>query len=554
MPAFKDEDAPVIIGNQNAGEVHHTLAHFRNGAKNEYSAMILGCEQDAVDMWHDAKAHGLKYWGKLFMVAPHRFLTRSLFLSLVVPMICEAFDVPEKEAKIWEHGLERKDDAAAPVHWHIAFPHFDKSGKVRRTWGNSHLKCERISRELEVLLDEKIQRGRHQKYSILEIQRTNPEAAEKIKAAHPPQAEPTNRTAKRQVEQAAKARGVDLRAIAKRVRAAFHASEDQKSFEAALGLDLKLEVSDHNRNKLAWVIHDQDGFLDTLGRMVPGIKLETITEKLGEPHARQSIEELEPIEPIDIERGADISEVGQYHNAAGVYESVVAGVHGVEILGQGPDGSREDEIFIAEINAADPALFEALRVRAAALGQTALQWALQYFAEKETSAQNYLDGAKHDLPELGVTLQYRRDQAEILREIAATAHTNWVMDAFDDSVSATRKAELKKKRDDAKDALDEWLRVSQPYEDFYKTKCMDHAAKIVAPKVTIAERWKRVVARCRALIGAAPQVLWMSPQVIFGLGLTADLHAKPGARWFVGPPADEDHDDEPPESPGPKFG
>jgi hypothetical protein len=215
MPAFEDEDAPVIIGNQNAGEVHHTLAHFRNGAKNEYAIMIQGCEQDAIDMWQDAKAHGLKHWGKLFMVAPHRILTRSLFLSLVVPMICEAFDVQEKEAKIWEHGLERKDDAAAPVHWHIAFPHFDKSGKVRRTWGNSHLKCERISRELEVLLDEKIQLGRHQKYSILEIQRTNPEAAEKIKAAHPPDAEPTNRTSKRQVEQAAKARDVDLREIAK---------------------------------------------------------------------------------------------------------------------------------------------------------------------------------------------------------------------------------------------------------------------------------------------------------------------------------------------------
>jgi hypothetical protein len=188
------------------------------------------------------------------------------------------------------------------------------------------------------------------------------------------------------------------------------------------------------------------------------------------------------------------------------------------------------------------------------LGQTALQWALQYFAEKESTADDYLGRAKLDLPKPGKTLRYRRGQAEILREIAATAHTNWVMDAFGDSVSATRKAELKKKRDDAKDVLDAWLEESQPYEDYYKRRCEAHVAKEVAPKITIAERWKRVVARCRALIGAAPQSLWMSPQVLFGLGLSADLNAKPGARWFVGPPVDEDRDDESLDSPGPKFG
>jgi hypothetical protein len=279
----------LIIGSQPATLAHGvnaTLRHMLNGSRNEYVEIVQRQAQDARDIHDDAKARGrpLKNWARCFMVAPHEQITRGVFMTNVLPLIARLYNFSPGEAVIFEHGLRRKNKGAG-VHWHLIVSHVDPLTGQARQWSWDYAINERIARTLEVQFGEKIQLGRHQAAVIRALRRDGEhQIADAIERAHAPEATPKNRTAKRQVEQAAQAKGVDLRDVGERVRAAYDAAGDAEEFRELLARSgLSLVISHRVEGRPAWVIHDSAGFLRSLGGALAGTPLKSIKQKIGEP-------------------------------------------------------------------------------------------------------------------------------------------------------------------------------------------------------------------------------------------------------------------------------
>jgi hypothetical protein len=281
------EQPAVIIGGQNAsmaGGVNAKLMHLLTGARNEYSLVIQGTAQDARDWYADAEAKGrLKYWAHLFMVAPQLNITRHQFMTDVLPLIARLFKFSPDEVIAFEHALKRKHEAGSGVHWHLIVKYVDHTGRAR-DWSWDRVVNERLSRTLEVMFGEKIQKGRHRK-AVLRALRADGEhaVADAIEAAHSSDAEPAARTPAPAIEQMAKKQGVDLREIGKTVRQAYDAANDLQELRDLLARSgLSLAVSYRVEGRPAWVIHNELGFVRSLGGALAGTSLKSIKHKIGD--------------------------------------------------------------------------------------------------------------------------------------------------------------------------------------------------------------------------------------------------------------------------------
>jgi hypothetical protein len=181
------------------------------------------------------------------------------------------------------------------------------------------------------------------------------------------------------------------------------------------------------------------------------------------------------------------------------------------------DGSSPEAVFVAALNRADPERVIGLKVRAERLATSLTTWASQFLAAAEGAASRYLGRAASDaVVEPGVYLEHLRTVRDDLA--AAKARAKWGSVEYDQ----------------AKAAVDEHARFVDVFERAYKEK-VDQRAKVVARKRELALRYLRVVARCRALIDAAPKALWVSIEVIWNRGLREDRDATPGARFLIDP-------------------
>jgi hypothetical protein len=241
-----------------------------------------------------------------FIVAPYQDMSREDFLTYVLPLLAMVFSFQQFRCVIFEH-LKHSEDRAnggSLRHWHICISYVNPlTGKVNSGWRMSHVKCERVSREIEAMgLDGPyILRGRFQLAVTAQLRAEGKHAlADKIDAAHPSDAQPEGRTDPLQIEQPAKAAGIDLRKIAKQVKEAFYASEDHPSISAKLA-DIGLELRVTNRGKSpAWAIYngpDDSDFINLLSRCLPGVSrasIINIVEKnygSGQDHGNERREE-----------------------------------------------------------------------------------------------------------------------------------------------------------------------------------------------------------------------------------------------------------------------
>jgi len=564
-------DEPVIIGNQNAGGATQTLAHFRSGAKNEIAEQILGSEQEARDWEKDGKRLGLRHWAKLFMVAPNGLISRAVFLSVILPLICAVFTINIDQVLAWEHRLRRRNDLASPIHWHIAAPYFDLATEtVRRDWSHSHAKCERLSRVLEVLLKEpKVLLGRHQ-YSVVKTLRDLGEdkIADAIEAAYPPDAQPLNRTPARPVEQAAKKNGIEIREECAAVREAYLDSENMTEFATALDKSRLSVVASTRKGRPFWLICKDGKPVQSIGKCLAGTAGNAkIHAKLGEPtnDDKQLEEQLEPeqyVEPRDDvggrSDGADPNSV-QYAEVYPEDADVVEGLDG-RVLRLHPEpephgGQGPGQVFVLRLLGGmkrNKTWLERLASECAILAQGAAVRIAAYLEYCEATASAFLATAENATPAVSTALANARGKVNEAKDAALKAWSRWhkLRNDVDDHAKklrppiwlisgrgdydqklenlATQRDKANEQREKAKNVESNAIKDAAPLE-------VERAAeeKRRDKKVEDARRWLRVVTRIRSMLKTkAADVAWLGPTALFRFGYDADKNAPLDAKWY----------------------
>jgi hypothetical protein len=549
----------LIIGSQAAtlaNGVNNTLAHMLNGAKNEYAEIVQRTAQDARDIHDDAKAKGRsKNWARCFMVAPHRMVTREVFLTEVLPLISRMYNFPANEAIVFEHGLRRKNAAASGIHWHLVVSHVDPLSGQARKWSWDYVINERISRTLEVRLGEKIQVGRHQ-VAVIRALRSDGEhdIADAIERAHPSgSSAPQNRTAKREIEQAAQAKGADLRDVGARVRAAYDAAGDIEEFRELLARSgLQLAVSARVEGRPAWVIHNSAGFLRSLGGALAGTSLKSIKQKIGEPPNARSSPDRNDAGPSG--RLGD----GNPRIDRAIPEVAAAGPPGVLRVGDQlrpvNQGSVAKIFSSAALN--HPVRATALRDRLSSLVEGARAIAEKFISEVVRRARRFIS---HVAPrkvmqpngfvlrgreELS-TLRGAQERAQNASSLAYGTLLSVTMAPVPRSAAARQahQARIDAAKKDcercsaavqrAKAAVEACMLKNKPFEDHYDARNREYRRTIVADEVAAANRALDVAARVETLIDERPEVLWMGAPALVRYGLIEAKKAAPTARFLV---------------------
>lgn len=557
----------LIIGGQNASlanGVHATLDHFLSGAKNERVEIIQGTAQDARDMHDDAKAAGrLKYWGHCFMVAPHMdrsyHAMRHTMLTVILPLLAKKFNFPAGEAIVFEHALKRK--GASGTHYHVITNYRDPvTGKIRN-WSFDRITNEVVSRTLEVLLGEKIQRGRHH-YAVLKALREagDNHIADAIERAIPPDAEPAARTPRRQVEQAAQAQGVDLRETGVLVRAAFDAADNITKFRELLAVSgLSLVVSYRVKDRPAWTIHNAAGFLRSLGGALAGTSLKQINAKIGEPHEEND---------TGGSGGVGDADVGDNRHATALESAGDAGVFRVGDQRR-PDVERGAAQVLVRAALRNPERAEALRDRLLSLIKGAGEVAGKFLAHVIQRATHFLANiAPHRKMQPNSYVVGLRDDLAALQDDQAAAQEAWgkaevrVIELTLAPVPTLASAHLahrgriataKKERDylaeklaTAKANVEACVKRNRAFEEHYERQNAEYRRTVIADQISAAQRALDVSARVEGLIKEKPELLWMGAPAMVRYGLIEAKKAPANARFLINAsskPNDENDDD-----------
>ncbi|MGY4601241.1 hypothetical protein ACVWXL_008987 [Bradyrhizobium sp. GM22.5] len=378
-----------------------TINHLMSGARGQKVEFLQGTPEDIKDIFDLNKARG-KQWGpKLFMFAPGPMMagkpamTREFFLSVAWPAAAAMFNIPAAEGIICEHVPQRDEDEEHD-HWHVAVNHYDPLTGKARNWSWDRAKLERFSRSMELLTGGKVLVGRFQPLVIRTLREMGEnEMADAIEKANPPDAQPAGRTAKRTVEQAAKAKNIDLRVVERSVRAAYVAAADRASFRAALAeLGLALEVSYRIPHRPAWVIHKDGEFLRTLGGCLPRVAMATILKKLGAPEHDEQANIFDAIASASAGPGRGDPGVRGSGSGNGDVHRAGAGLEGA--AGPAPDrtfaGNRAAfaGVFVRVLTSMDPVKIREMQQQVDQIMVSPLLRGLQYFRKVINQAKSFM--------------------------------------------------------------------------------------------------------------------------------------------------------------------
>ncbi|MGY4461539.1 hypothetical protein [Bradyrhizobium sp. LB13.1] len=572
---------PMIIQNRLAATVsgaNHSIAHLLNADDNESAECIQGSPRDLVDMVNQAKAGGKKYSMMQFIIAPWQDMSREDFLTYVLPLLAMVFSFAQMRAVVFEH-VKRPEDrqqGGSLRHWHICISYVDPiSGKVNPGWRMSHAKCERVSREAEARGWDgpRILRGRFQSAVIAQLRSEGKhDVADKIEAAHAPDAQPEGRTDPNEIEQPARAAGINLRAISKAVKKAFYASEDYPSFSAKLA-DIGLELRVTNRGKSpAWAVFngpDDSDFVNLLTRCLPGVPRESIIKLVEKNYdgSRNASAVAERGAEVEQHPGRDQSRDGAVAEGAALVPDAAAqsgGSGGPAFAGSG----RAEQLFAEAVGAVDRDTSVLDRLLA---GANALCWGtaatfVKYMRQVEAAARRWLD---HRLskyaaqrPTATATLQHIRTEGEKLTAelgkwnvavFEASSRISRMLGQPAPSIIGTkahndRTAEAQKEYEGAETAQKIAAAALKQHEAsarIYEDDLMKQQRLWDSKMDRIANKWLAVAEAALDTMKRFPRIVQYGPEAILSLGM--DYHGRVIPKPEPG--ADDDYSSKGPRGP-----
>jgi hypothetical protein len=560
-----------------------TLRHMMSGAHGQIATCIQNSPEDLKDFALLSRARKFKYGMRLFLFAPgpnvdgKPVMTTEFFLTVAWPAAAAIFGVPPGEAVIFKHEPQRETDREHD-HFHVGVcPHDPVTGHSR-SWSWDRAKLERFSRTMEVLTNSPILLGRFQPSVIRELRKMGEDAvADAIEKAHAPGEVPAGRTPKRQIEQSAKKKNINLRETDKDVREAFAASVNQPTPETRLaafrkaltGKGLSLEVSNRVAGRPAWVIHKDGQLVRSLGGCFPPkTTITSIIKQIGEPTHERHPEELEQLDLIDaIDAAAqpgggdpEVREnVGRDVEMDGVRH---AQERRADLASDGADAGKREafaRVFVEEVvNSFTTAEINELEQRADRIMISPLFRCLEYFRDVITKAKAFLDRIMPKPSDFLINSQKNREEAEKASDaseaaaadyaekvstmkkapappfVGAKAHKERLAEAERELANKNRLAQI-----DKLNHADS-LKVAGQFENYHAEKVKEVVEEYGA-KIQAANHRINVAKRVDIMLEVAPEVALMGPRAILYQGLKYELAPEPTKRLK---PSDPD-DDEP---------
>ncbi|MET4337041.1 MULTISPECIES: hypothetical protein [unclassified Bradyrhizobium] len=567
-----DSDAEVVIMISATTKISAnsppktTINHLMSGARGQTVEWLQGVPDDIRDIFALSKARD-KPWGpKMFMFAPgpnvngKAPMTREFFLTVAWPACAAMFDIPPSEGIICEHIPQRPEDHEH-THYHVCVNHYDPLTGRARSWSWDRAKLERYSRTMEVLIGSKILVGRFQPLVIRILREMNAnEMADAIEKANPPDAEPKSRTPTRQVEQAAKAKKIDLRSLDASVRAAYVAASDLPSFRSGLAeIGLTLQASYRIPHRPAWVLHKDGEFVRALGGCLPRVKMTTIITKLGAPEHDGQTDIIDAIAAASPDGGGDSAELPGGHPRNDEVSRAGAGMEGT--AGGASGGALDEEraglasLFVDVLCGVDHDAVREMQRDTATVMASPLLRAMDFF-------RNVIDGAKawldRTFPKVSPFLARSREivketsekQAEIEKEEAEQKKKleRMVLGPHPTEVGRvahqarleqeqSRLADIKRRLKDQGEDLINVQKVNEQFERAHQHK-YEKVMEEHGPKAGSADRRIRSAVRCQALLRAHPELAPMGAPAIFVRALREEHKARknPEAKFKVEQP------------------
>lgn len=565
---INDEEAEIVIGGTSQISANsppkESREHFLSGANGQVAECIQKTPADYNDLFDLAIARGRKFGPKLFMFAPGPGkngkppMSREFVLNVAWPACAAMFGINPAEAVIFEHRPQRPEDKEH-LHWHIACHHHDPVKNRSRNWSFDWAKMERFNRTMEVLTGDRVLVGRFQPLVIRTLRKMGENhIADAIEKANPPNAQPAGRTPRREVEQAARRNGINLRDHDKAVRDAYQASTNITELRATLAaLGLSLVASYRIPDRPVWTIHNADGFVRSLGGSLPKVSQAAIAAKIGVP---EHAEQLDIIDAIAAAGGTGGSGSGLRESRGRDHDVPGPGAGVEEFAGAAPDGAQPGNgealagIFVRVVTSFDTKTVKDLEQRADRIMISPLLRAIDYFRTVVRRAKAYLE--KVIPAPSSFVLNSRKTRSEMTAELdntqAAIAEQEGKIGimkmvpppevgrkAHDNRLELETRALVALKRTAAlqQQNVDDVARVNKQFEADYAAK-VAKAEKNNETNIKIAKRRIRVARRCDALLDAHPEVAPLGAPTLFYKGLKGDFASqhKPNAKWKIETP------------------
>ena len=569
-----------------------TLDHFLNGARGQTATCIQRTPDDLRLMFSDAKARDKKYGPKLFLLAPFKEMTDAFLLSVAWPLLAFEFAIPPEEGVIFRHSGLPRPNGGADTHYHVAVNYADPDSDWGfRNWSWDRPRVEKCSRIIEILTDEKVLVGRFQDAVIKKLHDMGEhEYAVAIELANPPNARPAGRTEKRQVEQPAKRKGIDLRKLGKQVREAYRASDGIDSFKRALAdtdFKLTLAASFYNPNSPVWALYDESGtFVKNLTGCFNQLNADTINQKIGEPSNEQPADpaQLNLIDAINAtikldaaaargdEREPHAVDSGASTGVRGNDPGHADGVYQLAARGQHDDDEQASLLFVEALRAAPAERVIELVKAAYRVTRNPITEVLEYIRAKAAFARKYIARKAAELPPPNDVLANIRNIRASLTTKIASIRSAWVQSelilgglslekpppavgakAHDDRIEKARKkvTENEAKVAQAERALADYKKETEVFEEYYNnTTVPNHRKEIMAGELwERANRYIRVEPRMTALIAddKGPRVAFFGAEGLFEYACEEDRRAGPTAKFRITGPPPEAPDFAPPD-------
>lgn len=318
-----------------------TRNHICRGEDNLEVRVIQGHESWIDEVFTYAASHGREYAVRHVIIAPEVDASIEQMVGEARRYAVE-FGLDFEDAFVVAHHKPRVKEDACEWHLHALFRDFDILTGAASDTRNNFRRQEKLAREAEHRLGHPFVQGAHTRWVIGQlIKEGKMDVAGSLQAAFPDDAPRPKASLDPATIQKLKRQGLSASALRQHVRNAWHDSTSGSDFlvrVAACGVSITVG----EREPPSWIVTVNGNFLCSLAGALPGVRILTINQRLGDP---TNVREANALQPIH--RRADLADPAPDSRAAAAAGKGRDG-------GDHPGGAGPDDDRLVEADRAGP--------------------------------------------------------------------------------------------------------------------------------------------------------------------------------------------------------
>ena len=260
-----------------------TRNHICRGEDNLEVRVIQGSESWIDETFSYAASHGREYAVRHLIIAPEVDTSIEQMIEVARRYAAE-FGLDFEDAFVVAHHKTRVREDACKWHLHVLFPDYDILTGAASDNRNNFQRQEKLAREAEHRLGHPFVHGAHTRWVVRQlIKEDKVDIATALQAAFPDDAPRPKASLHQATIQRLKRQGLSASALRQHVREAWHGTATADEFLARVAA-CGMSIIAGERDPPSWIVTvNNGGFLCSLAGALPGVRIITINERLGDP-------------------------------------------------------------------------------------------------------------------------------------------------------------------------------------------------------------------------------------------------------------------------------